>query len=99
MGTLNIDFQDGFSGDEVIAELNGNEVYHRTSLNTDYSIGLADSVQLDVASLPCELRIRLPKKDVRLLIKFAGELPLLIRISLQDGDLVWQASDTPYLYF
>ncbi len=99
MSKVGVDFQEGFSDDEVVVTVDGVEVYRQENLQTDYSIGLADSVKIDVASLPCELKIVLPQKGLSTKIILNLSFPVAIGVSLQDDQMVYHLSDIGFLYF
>jgi len=59
MRRLHIDLREGFDGDEVEIDVDGRRVYARSGVRTDYSIGLADSVEVEVGGATAQVRVML----------------------------------------
>ncbi|MGH3518322.1 MAG: hypothetical protein ACRDQ7_13065 [Haloechinothrix sp.] len=58
---LTLELGEGFSDDEVAVLIDGHEVWHRTGVTTNYSVGLADVIRLPAPSSPhatVEVRVR-----------------------------------------
>jgi hypothetical protein len=61
--TLKIDLQEGFAGDHVVVEVDGQVVLDKQSVTTRQQVGLASSVQVETG-LTAELRVELPEKGI-----------------------------------
>jgi len=59
MGRLRIDLREGFDNDDVEIDVDGQRVYARAGVRTDYSVGLADSVEVDVTGVVVRVHVRL----------------------------------------
>jgi membrane-associated protease RseP (regulator of RpoE activity) len=59
---LTIDLQDGFSGEDVIVRVNGEEVERRRDVRTKRTLGLAQSFDIKVPDGPVTLEVDLPSK-------------------------------------
>jgi hypothetical protein len=64
MPKLSIDLQDGFSGDEVIVRVNGKEVDRRSGVRTKRTLGLAQTIHLQVPDGPVTLEVDVPTKGI-----------------------------------
>lgn len=63
MPTLHVDLREGFTRDTVVIRVDGREIYHRTDVETNYSVGLADRVTAEVPRGPVRVEILLPQRD------------------------------------
>jgi hypothetical protein len=61
---LVIDLQDGFSGDEVIVRVNGQEVERRSDVRTKRNLGLAQTIAIQVPDGPVTVQVDVPTKGV-----------------------------------
>lgn len=64
MPTLQVDLREGFNGDTVIVRIDGQEVYRRSGVATNYSVGLADSFRAEVAGGDVRVEVMLPEKGL-----------------------------------
>ncbi|MGH3905912.1 MAG: hypothetical protein ACRDTE_17290 [Pseudonocardiaceae bacterium] len=58
---LALEFGEGFADDEVVVLLDGQQVWHREGVTTNYSVGLADVARLPLPasrSATLEVRVR-----------------------------------------
>jgi hypothetical protein len=65
MRSLRVDLQAGFDGDRVSLSIDGREVYARDDVRTDYSIGLADTVEAAVPGGEVRITLELPDRGLR----------------------------------
>ncbi|MFN2445798.1 MAG: hypothetical protein ABR606_09495 [Vicinamibacterales bacterium] len=65
MRKLTIDLQDGFSGDEVVVRVNGEEVERRPDVRTKRTLGLAQSFHIQIPDGLVTLEVDVPAKGVR----------------------------------
>ena len=96
---VRVDLQEGYSNDEVVVKLDGEAVYCGSELSTNYSVGLAHSLEIVVMDLPAKLEITLPQKGISTLITLEEPLPVSIGVALREKDLVTNLSDTGFEYF
>lgn len=98
MPAITLDLQEGFAGETVEVRLDGREVW-RGEVRTDWSIGLAERVELDVPASGGTVRVVVPSRRASIdLILQPGETPVL-GVSLIGGGLVSRRSDAPFRYF
>ena len=96
MRTIHIDFQAGFSNDTARVSAGPREIAQREGLDTDYSIGLAGSVRVNVPETSAELEITVPTRGLRGIVAFEpGETTLYLGISILGNELVPEWSSEP----
>lgn len=95
MGGLRIDLQEGFSGDEVVIKLDGDELY-RAHPTTRMQTGFADRVETEAAA-PVELEIELPEQDVRQTIQVDPAESPFVGISIADGEITTSFEELGYV--
>ena len=98
MSAVVIDLQDGFDGETVILQVDGNEVFRDTDVRTRYQIGLAHTVNLDLAPGPHLLSVALPNRALTATAEFDPGQTGNIGISRLDNRLDINLSDQPFLY-
>ncbi len=64
MAHLQIDLQAGFQGEPVRVDIDGQEVYARDDVRTDYAAGLADSFGVPTPDEGAVVSLRLPKRGL-----------------------------------
>lgn len=64
MTKLRIDLREGFSGDAVEIAIDGRVVYSRQDVRTDYSVGLADFLELELAGDAARIEVRVPARGL-----------------------------------
>jgi anti-sigma factor RsiW len=95
---ITLDLQEGFAGETVEVRLDGREVW-RGEARTDWSIGLAERVQVEVPAGGGTVSVTVPSRPASIdLVLKPGEAPVL-GVSLIGGGLVSRRSDEPFRYF
>lgn len=98
MPAITLDLQEGFAGETVEVRLDGREVW-RGEVRTDWSIGLAERVQVEVPAGGGAVSVTVPSRPASIdLVLKPGEAPVL-GVSLIGGGLVSRRSDEPFRYF
>lgn len=64
MADLHIALEEGYEGETVVVTVDGDEVFRDDDVRTRYQIGLADSVDVTVASGACEVVVALPDRGL-----------------------------------
>ena len=64
MTKLRIDLREGFSGDAVEISVDGRAAYSKANVRTDYSVGVADFVELDAAGTTAQVEVRVPARGL-----------------------------------
>ncbi len=98
MPMLTIDLQDGFASDEVVIQVNGQEIYRRNQVSTNYAISRAASVQQEVPAGRAVVKITLPLKGLAQEIPLAISGPTYLALSIMDGRVSHSLSDEPFRY-
>jgi hypothetical protein len=65
MPRLSIDLQEGFSGDDVIVRVNGEEVARQSGVRTKQTLGLAHSLAIAVPDGPVRVEVDVPTRGLR----------------------------------
>jgi hypothetical protein len=86
---LRIDFQEVFKDDAVHAYVNGEEVFGKTGVTTNWSVGLADSVEVMVPRDQVEVRVDLPTRNLSRTVDFYPSEPvyLVVKVSQDMIDI------------
>lgn len=99
MATLTIDFQDGFSGDTVVVRIDGREIFNSADVNTDYSIGRADSVALEVTKGTVDVDISVPSRQSSGHLTIDVSRTPYLGVSIVDDSIEFRPSDEMFSYF
>ncbi len=96
---LQVDLQEGFSGEAVTVHLGGEEIWQTPGARTRLQIGLADSFAKDVAPGRHRLDVRIPSRDLHAGLELDITGPCWVRVNLTDGgELIALAGDEPPRY-
>jgi len=98
MALLHIALQEGFSGDTVVVRVNGEEVFRKKDVKTRLQIGLADSVELNIAEGPTQVEVLLPAKKLSESVELDVSTPTYVGVSIVDGKITVRISDVPFGY-
>ena len=99
MTSLVIDLQAGYSEDEVSIQINGEKKYHNKAVSTDYSIGLADSVELDVIVGSVTVKLSVPSRKLSESIELDVSKPVYLGVSISGNRVETRISDEMFVYF
>ena len=99
MASLVMDLQDGFSDDTVMIRVAGQEIFHKEGVNTDYSLGRADSVEVQVPEGSVDVEVTVPSRDLLESIVLEVSTTVYLGISILDDRIDIQISDEMFLYF
>ena len=99
MASLVIDLQDGFSNDTVVVQVNGQEIFHKEGVNTDYSIGRADSVEIQVPEDSVRVEVAVPSRHLSDIVVLKVLTTVYLGISILDDKIEHRISDEMFLYF
>ena len=99
MPVLHLHFQAGFSGDTVVVSAGGRELLRREGLNTDYSIGRADSATVNLPAGRVSLRIGIPVRGLSEAVTIDATATPHLAISVAGDRIDHRKSSTPFEYF
>ena len=99
MVTLAIDLQDGFSDDTVVIRVDGQEIFHKEGVNTDYSLGRADSVEIQVPEGSVNVEVTVPSRHLSDTIVLEVSTTVYLGVSILDDRIDYRISDEMFLYF
>lgn len=98
MNTLVVDLQEGFGDDLVVIEVDDRQVFRKAGVRTRMQIGLAESIELKVASGHHSLRVSLPEKGLQEEISIDPGATPYLGVSLEPGRLRLAPSAEPHRY-
>jgi len=93
-----LDFQDGFADDTVTIHIDGKEKCHTISLSTDYALGLAESVQIQVPSGSVQIQITVVSRHISELVELEVSETVYLGVSILEGRIHHQISDDRFTY-
>jgi hypothetical protein len=91
---LQIDFEDGFSGDTVVVTADGRELWRGEGLTTNPAISLAAIAHVEVQK-DAQVEVAVPSRG---LAETRRVHTPFLRVELSDGRLVLQESEDPPLH-
>lgn len=98
MARVGIHLQDGFTGDQVVVRVNGEERLRRDDVRTRRVLGLAEHAELDVDDGPLSIEVSVPGRGLekRLELEASGEVH--VGVSLAGDDVRMITRKTPFGY-
>lgn len=99
MSVIVIDLQDGFADDEVLILAEGQEIFNKKGVNTDYSIGLAASVKFEVSEKYLIVEVTVPSRRISDNTKVDVSATSYLGVSILDNKIDYQFSDEEFIYF
>ena len=99
MPTLHVAFQEGFVNDEVVARVNGAEVFRKSGITTKLQIGYADSFEMEVPSGKTRLEVNVITKNSTASAVLQVSDRTYVGVSLdKSGQPTYQVSAQPFGY-
>ncbi|MHC4617840.1 MAG: hypothetical protein ACYTEQ_08815 [Planctomycetota bacterium] len=99
MASLAIDLQDGFSDDTVVIRVDGQEIFHKQGVNTDYALGRADSVEIQIPEGSVNVEVTVPSRRLSDTIVLEVSATVYLGVSIPDDEIHFRTSDEMFLYF
>jgi hypothetical protein len=99
MATLVIDLQEGFADDTVSILVNGQEVFHKKGVSTDYSIGRAEGIESQVPAGKSKVEVKLPARNLTGYVDVEVENTKYVGVKVLAGRIEFKISDEMFLYF
>lgn len=87
MARLGIHLQDGFTGDEVVVKVNGEERLRREDVRTKRVLGLAERVELEVDDGPLSVEVSAPNRGLEKRIELEASDEAHLGVSLTNGEI------------
>ena len=98
MPTLTIDLQEGFEGEEVVVCVDGREAARRGGVRTKRTLGLADSLEVEVPEGTATVEIAVPSRKLEKSVEVhSGKTPYL-GVSLSGGQITVLPYPEPFGY-
>ena len=98
MAKLGLHLQDGFSGDEIVIKINGEERMRREKVSTRRVLGLAEHAELDVEDGPLAIEVSMPARGLEKRVDLEASGEAYVGISLAGDDLRVITRKTPFAY-
>ncbi len=99
MPPLRIDLREGFSNDSVSVEANGKQVFHKDSVTTNYSVGLAECIPVEMPAGRLTIRVVIASRNLQSSIDTEIDCPLYVAIAVsEDGSIGFEASSQEPTY-
>lgn len=95
---LRIDLQEVFKNDSVCVFVNGEEIYHESDVNTNWSVSLADSVEVLLPKGTVEVEVQLPLRNLSRTVDFFLSEPTYLGVKVLKDTLDIDISNTRSLY-
>ncbi len=88
MVLLKIDLQDGFADETVVIDVAGKEVFRKGNIKTNYAIGLAESITVELPKGELHVTVSLPERNISNF--YSGEIsePVYLGISLSSDGII-----------
>ena len=99
MAELVIDLQEGFSNDSVLITVNGKEVYRQENVTTDYSVGLAGSIETNTTEDAVWLEVTIPSKHISNKTHINISSTPFVSAALAENGIVFKYSTERFVYF
>ncbi len=96
---LVIDIQDGFLEDTVAIKVDNEEIFYKKDVNTDYSLGRADSVEVQVSECTINVVITVLSRYISCVISIKFSANIYLGVSIVDNKIDFKISDEMFLYY
>lgn len=96
---LRIDLQEVFKDDTVVVFVNGEEVYHKTGVTTNWSVSIADTVEVMVPKGGVEVKIHLPLRNLSRTVDFFLSEPVYLGVKVMQDMIDIDISNKRSFYF
>lgn len=98
MPRLQIDFQDGFTGETVEIALNSQPVARYENVRTDLRINLALRYEAELPPGEHLVQIQVPQHALGVQIRLSLHTDLYVGVALRDGAIVYDVRTEPFVY-
>jgi hypothetical protein len=96
MPILQVDLREGFDGDLVVVRVDGREAYRQDGVRTNYSVGLADRVGIEVPRGTVRVELVLPERGLSAAIAHEAIGPATLAFALSpSGELTGRHIERP----
>ncbi len=96
---LVIDLQEGFSDDTVEIQVGEQRVFHKEGVNTDYAIGLADSVGVQIHAGFVKVGVSVVSSLLSESIMLKVSTTVYLGVSIVDNVINFIVPDERFLYY
>jgi membrane-associated protease RseP (regulator of RpoE activity) len=95
MALLHIALQEGFTGDDVVVRVQGEEVFRKEDVTTRLQIGYADSFEVRVEGEEVKIEVLLPLKNLSETIILQVPPTEYLGLSIYEGRLITEPPVSP----
>ena len=95
---LSVDLQDGFDGDTVAVQADGQEVARRENVRTRRMLGLATSLSIQIPNEATKITISVPTKGITQDLAIPAGIRSYIGASVANGKVEAIVSANPFHY-
>jgi hypothetical protein len=99
MAVLTVDLQEGFRDDHVVVRVDGREVYAKRGVSTNWSIGRADGVEVDVPAGTVAVVVEVPSRGLSDRLDVDVPDRRYLGVSVGNGRLRFDVAEQPFTYF
>lgn len=98
MALLHIALQEGFSDDDVVVRVDGQEVYHKKNVTTRLQIGYADSFELEIKEGAARVEVELATRGLSEAFPVDVTGTTYVGLSVEQGAIRHRLSTQPFGY-
>src|SRR5262245_32214628 len=98
MSKLRVDFQEGFTHDQIDLRINGQERLQKEGVTTNLLLGLASSVEIEVPPGRVTIDIKIPTKNLAKTISLECSGSEYLGVSIENGRIEHIVSQQPFGY-
>ena len=98
MSKLHVDFQEGFTHDEIDLRINEQERFHKEGVTTNRLLGLASSAEIEVPNGRVTIEIKIPTKNLAKTISLETSGSEYLGVSIEKGSIEHIVSKNPFGY-
>lgn len=96
---LHLAFEDGFAGDTVTVEVEGQEVARQSGLTSSLATALAATAEASLAVSSGRVTVSVPARGLSASRHQDFQAQPYLAIAVRDGQLVLRPQDEPFVYF
>ena len=96
---LHLAFEDGFAGDTVIVEVEGQEVARPSGLTSSLATALAATAEASLPVSAGRVTVLVPARGLSASRQLDFHALPYLAVAIRDGQLVLRSQDEPFVYF
>lgn len=96
---LHIDLQEVFKNDTVVIFVNDQEIYHKAGVTTNWSVSLADTLEVAVPPGALAVTIDLPLRKISKTVNVLVTEPIYLRVKIIQDTIDIDISNERSFYY